>query len=93
MDMSRVAPALAAADMAMEISGSPAAAPLPPAWHEALRSHGVRVLPAAEAHDLRGIDQALGAVGLLRAHGYGVSEVLGTLDAEGMRAFLAGGSA
>lgn len=92
-DMDRIAPALAAEGVAFCVSGEPAAAPLPAAWHETLRRHEVPVLPVAEAHDLRGLDQALGAVGLLRAQGYRMSEVLGTLEVEGMRAFLAGGTA
>lgn len=63
------------------VSGGPDAAVLPAGWHDAVRARGLRVLPAADAHDLASIDDQICAVGELRRGRWQRGDVLSTRDA------------
>jgi histidinol phosphatase-like PHP family hydrolase len=92
-DWTRLLPALAEADVAVEVSGGTHRLPYPEDWHQDARRAGVRVLPAADAHDLEGLDQAIAAVAQLRRGGWSVSEVAATLDAASFGRFCNGSRA
>ena len=77
--------------VALEISGGPAAAPLPVGLAAAARDHAVALLPAADAHDLGAIEDVVCAVGWCRRGRCGRDEILGTLDADDFAAWLAQG--
>jgi len=62
----------------LEVSGGPAALPLPVGWHEAAQTRGLRALAAADAHDLAGVDDQICAVGLLRRGRWRRTDVVST---------------
>jgi DNA polymerase (family 10) len=78
--------ACADAGTAVSVSGLPHRLDLDERWHAYARLLGLRALPAADAHDLNGIDQAILAVGALRRGGWRPGEVLTTLSAAAFKA-------
>ncbi len=63
------------------VSGGPNAAVLPAGWHAAVRQRGLRVMPAADAHDLASIDDQICAVGELRRGRWVRGDVLSAREA------------
>lgn len=79
-DWAQLIPAMREANTALEVGGESARLPLDGVL-DAAGEAGVRFLASAEAHDFRGIDREIVAVGALRRGARRVSEVLSTLSA------------
>lgn len=84
-DWEAVLDALAETGTALEISGESARVELEPGLLRAAIDRGVKLLPAADAHDLGSVDRAIVAVGQARRAGARVSDVLTTLTADAFR--------
>ncbi len=88
VDLEAVLTACAEYGVALAWSGLPHRQLLPDAAHALAQRLGLLAWPAADAHRIEAIDQALLAVACARRHGWPSERVLTTRDADGFRAFL-----
>jgi hypothetical protein len=88
VDLGPVLDACAAAGTAVLVSGLPEVLP-DPAWLAGAAERGLLLWPAADAHDLNGVDHAILAVAHARRAGWPRDRVLTTFPEPALRAWVA----
>ena len=90
IDMERIIDEAAKANVAIELNAHPFRLDIDWRWCKLAKDKGVRIAINPDAHDAEGLRDTSFGIGIARKGWLEPGDILNTLDAEGMRAFLKG---